>query len=138
MPRATPYLAAAAVGAATYLGIRDELEPPEPLEGYGYDPSKAQLLPQRLPTLERRDLAARYRPYALGRDPGGLDFKQLRTNTVLRWEYRPGSTLFFVWTQQREGSDAYGDFRLGRDRAALFRDRATNIFQVKATYWIGR
>jgi glutamine synthetase len=32
-----------------YLGVRDGLEPPEPLEGYGYDPSKAQLLPQRLP-----------------------------------------------------------------------------------------
>ncbi len=46
---ANPYLAAAAVGAAVYLGVRDGLEPPEPLEGYGYDPSKAQLLPQRLP-----------------------------------------------------------------------------------------
>ena len=45
---ANPYLAAAAVGAATYLGIRDGLEPPDPLEGYGYDPSKAQILPQRL------------------------------------------------------------------------------------------
>jgi glutamine synthetase len=46
---ANPYLAAAAVGAAAYLGVRDELVPPDPLEGYGYDPSKAQLLPQRLP-----------------------------------------------------------------------------------------
>jgi len=46
---ANPYLAAAAVGAAAYLGVRDGLEPPEPLEGYGYDPSRAALLPQRLP-----------------------------------------------------------------------------------------
>ena len=45
---ANPYLAAAAVGAAAYLGVRDGLEPPDPLEGYGYDPAKAQLLPQRL------------------------------------------------------------------------------------------
>jgi glutamine synthetase len=29
--------------------VRDELEPPEPLEGYGYDPRRAELLPQRLP-----------------------------------------------------------------------------------------
>ena len=36
------------VGAAAYLGVRDGLEPPAPLEGYGYDPSKAQMLPQRL------------------------------------------------------------------------------------------
>ncbi len=46
---ANPYLAAAAVGAAAYLGVRDGLEPPEPLEGYGYDTSRAALLPQRLP-----------------------------------------------------------------------------------------
>jgi glutamine synthetase len=46
---ANPYLAAAAVGAAVYLGVRDGLEPPEPLEGYGYDPSKAEVLPKRLP-----------------------------------------------------------------------------------------
>src|SRR4051812_4922193 len=45
---ANPYLAAAAVGAAAYLGVRDRLEPPAPLEGYGYDPSKARILPRRL------------------------------------------------------------------------------------------
>ena len=45
---ANPYLAMAAVGAAVYLGIRDGLEPGAPLKGYGYDPSTAPLLPQRL------------------------------------------------------------------------------------------
>jgi hypothetical protein len=64
--------------------------------------------------------------------------RSLRGTGVLRWEYRPGSTLFFVWTQQREGFDNFGDFRFARDRSALFRDRPTNVFQVKATYWIGR
>jgi hypothetical protein len=64
--------------------------------------------------------------------------RSLRGTGVLRWEYRPGSTLFFVWTQQREGFDTFGDFRFNRDRSALFRDRPTNVFQVKATYWIGR
>src|SRR3954452_18686462 len=46
---ATPYLAGAGVGAAGYLGVRDGLEPREPLEGYGYDASRAEMLPQRLP-----------------------------------------------------------------------------------------
>src|SRR3954449_8992753 len=46
---ANPYLAAAAVGAAAYLGVRDGLEPPGPLEGYGCGPAQAALLPQRLP-----------------------------------------------------------------------------------------
>jgi glutamine synthetase len=46
---ANPYLAMAAVSAAVYLGVRDKLVPPAPLEGYGYDPSNAPMLPQSLP-----------------------------------------------------------------------------------------
>ena len=46
---ANPYLAIAGTLAAVYLGIRDALEPPAALEGYGYDPARAELLPQRLP-----------------------------------------------------------------------------------------
>jgi hypothetical protein len=57
---------------------------------------------------------------------------------LLRWEYRPGSTLYFVWTQERSGFDQFGDFNFSRDRSALFRDRPTNIFQIKGAYWIGR
>jgi len=46
---ANPYLAMAAVSAAVYLGVRDKLVPPAPLEGYGYDPQSAPMLPQSLP-----------------------------------------------------------------------------------------
>lgn len=46
---ANPYVDIAGLLAAAYLGIRDRLEPPAPLDGYGYDPSRASLLPQRLP-----------------------------------------------------------------------------------------
>ena len=46
---ANPYLMIAAVGAAIYLGIRDKVEPQAPLEGYGYDPESAPMLPQSLP-----------------------------------------------------------------------------------------
>jgi glutamine synthetase len=45
---ANPYLAIGGLLAAAYLGIRDKLEPPAPLEGYGYDPSKAAKLPSDL------------------------------------------------------------------------------------------
>jgi glutamine synthetase len=45
---ANPYLAIAGLLGAAYLGIRDGLVPPPPLDGYGYDPSKAPLLPQDL------------------------------------------------------------------------------------------
>jgi hypothetical protein len=67
-----------------------------------------------------------------------FNFRSLRGTGVLRWEYRPGSTLFFVWTQERSGFDQFGDFNFSRDRSALFRDRPTNVFQIKGTYWIGR
>jgi len=46
---ANPYLALAAVGAAIYLGVTDKIEPGDKLEGYGYDPARAQILPMRLP-----------------------------------------------------------------------------------------
>lgn len=45
---ANPYLAIASLLAAAYLGIRDGLLPPAKLEGYGYDTTKADLLPDGL------------------------------------------------------------------------------------------
>jgi hypothetical protein len=67
-----------------------------------------------------------------------FNFRSLRGNAVVRWEYRPGSTLFFVWQQQRSGAQAYGDFELSRDANAIFRQRPDNVFVIKASYWIGR
>ena len=59
-------------------------------------------------------------------------------NAVLRWEYRPGSTVFVVWQQERSDFEGRGDFSAGRDIGAIFRTVPTNVFLVKATYWIGR
>ncbi|HEU4558215.1 MAG TPA: DUF5916 domain-containing protein [Longimicrobium sp.] len=75
---------------------------------------------------------------ALTFDNPDFNFRSLRGNAVLRWEYRPGSTLFLVWQQQRAGSEIYGDFDFGRDANAIFRQRPDNVFVVKASYWIGR
>ncbi|MBW3570792.1 MAG: carbohydrate binding family 9 domain-containing protein [Gemmatimonadetes bacterium] len=67
-----------------------------------------------------------------------LNVRSLRGNAVLRWEYRPGSTLFLVWQQQRAGGEPFGDFDFGRDSRAIFQQRPDNIFVIKASYWIGR
>jgi hypothetical protein len=64
--------------------------------------------------------------------------RSLRGSAVLRWEYRPGSTVYFVWTQQRTGFDDAGSFDFGNAAGAIFRDKTTNLFQVKVNYWIGR
>jgi glutamine synthetase len=47
---ANPYLAIAGLLAAAHLGIRDNLDPREPLEGYGYDPARSPKLPGDLGT----------------------------------------------------------------------------------------
>ena len=66
-----------------------------------------------------------------------FNFRSLRGNAVLRWEYRPGSTLFLVWTQDRNDTDPFGDLQFGRDRRALFSADPTNIFLIKMNYWLG-
>ncbi len=65
-----------------------------------------------------------------------FNFKSLRGNAILRWEYRPGSTLYFVWTQQRTDFADPGKFRFGRDVRQLLTADADNVFLVKLTYWL--
>jgi hypothetical protein len=63
--------------------------------------------------------------------------RSLRGNAVLRWEYRPGSTLYAVWQQSRSQSRNHADFHLGRDAAGLLDAPAENVLILKATYWLG-
>jgi hypothetical protein len=67
-----------------------------------------------------------------------FNVRALRGNAVVRWDYRPGSSLYFVWQQQRSGFESIGDFDGRRDVGAIFRTVPTNVFLVKATYWIGK
>lgn len=71
------------------------------------------------------------------REPN-FNVRSLRGNAVLRWDYRPGSSVYLVWQQQRSGFERIGDFATGRDVGAIFRTVPTNVFLVKATYWIGK
>jgi len=65
-----------------------------------------------------------------------FNFKQFRSNAVLRWECRPGSTLFLVWSQGRNHFTQNGDFDLTGDLGTLFDQPADNIFLVKFSYWL--
>ena len=66
-----------------------------------------------------------------------FNFRSLRGNAVVRWEFRPGSTLFFVWTQSRSGAAVESDLDVSRDLRGLFDVRPTNVFLVKMSYWVG-
>ena len=83
------------------------------------------------------DLRPGSRPFSF--DNPDFNSRSLNGDAVLRWEYRPGSTIYLVWTQNRyDGASYVGDFDLTRDRTALFRAHPDNIFAVKASYWLGR
>ncbi len=62
--------------------------------------------------------------------------KSFRTTNVLRWEYKPGSTLFVVWQQARENDVVPGGFRFGRDMHDIFGVAPKNVFLVKLAYWL--
>ena len=67
---------------------------------------------------------------------GNPDFnlKSLRGTVVLRWEYLPGSLLYFVWTQNRADYANPGDLRLQRDLGDLLTAPGDNIFLLKISY----
>lgn len=87
--------------------------------------------------------------YAVDPDAGGPapsftfsnpDFSSLslRGNLVLRWEYRPASTIFLVWTHNQSGSGTAGDFQFGRDFSSMLKAPSTDVFLVKVSYRLGR
>jgi hypothetical protein len=65
---------------------------------------------------------------------------ELITNSVVRWEYRPGSTLFVVWQHGRQGpapTDRF-DQSWTRDFRELLDVHPDNTFLVKVAYWLSR
>lgn len=71
----------------------------------------------------------------LSEDAGGFRFREWRSNVVLRWEYRPASTLFLVWQHGRSAYDDDSDFSVGRDLQQLFGLPPDNTFLLKVSYW---
>ena len=67
-----------------------------------------------------------------------FNFKSLRGTAVLRWEYRQGSTLYFVWTQTRDDYENDGTFDFAPSFDRLINAKADNIFVVKLTWWLSR
>ena len=69
-------------------------------------------------------------------DPGGFRFRSFNSNAVLRWEYRPGSALFLVWTHGRQEFDPRArEFNFERETRDLFSLHPNNTFLIKASYW---
>ena len=79
----------------------------------------------------------RFQPFAAA--AGYENFKAFNSNLVLRWEYRPGSTLFVVWSQGRiDPNDVDVTRPMSSDFKRLFDQHPENTFLVKVSYWLSR
>jgi len=66
-----------------------------------------------------------------------FNVRSMRLNAVFRWEFRPGSSMFVAWTQQRREVAPWGEFDFGDDVSALFTAPADDVVMVKVSYWFG-
>jgi hypothetical protein len=82
------------------------------------------------------DLAGPASAFTFG-DPD-FNFKSLRVNAVFRWELKPGSAFYAVWTRQQQDFTHPGEFAFRRDTRALLSAPGDDVFLVKITYWLGR
>ena len=82
----------------------------------------------------------RYTAYgdtAVTNNPGGFNFKEFQSNLVFRWEYKPGSTLFVVWNEGKQGSvPLEGNTDFSGDVRDLMKLHPANTVIVKMAYWL--
>jgi len=62
-------------------------------------------------------------------------FSQFRSNLVFRWEYRPGSQLYFVWANEQTFNENGKSTSVGDAMSHLGDVYPNNIFQIKLSYW---
>ena len=67
-----------------------------------------------------------------------FNVRSFRSNVVLRWEWRPGSTLYVVWQQNRTANSTTGEHVGAGDLLGSFSAPGDNIFAVKTTLWMSR
>jgi len=65
-----------------------------------------------------------------------FSYTSFRSNVVLRWEYRPGSTIFLVWQQGRSASTSNGQYQAGDAARSMFANQPENVFLIKMNYWL--
>jgi hypothetical protein len=88
---------------------------------------------------------AKYRYYLGGNrysDPisgpnSDYNYSEMNSTLLIRWEYRPGSTIYLVWTRSRpEFDQTANNLDISRDVERMFSGNAENLFLIKASYWM--
>lgn len=70
-------------------------------------------------------------------DNPDFNIKEFLSNLVFRWEYRPGSFIYLVWSQNRSGNDSYGRFRLKDDFSDMWDIYPNDVLMLKVSYRLG-
>ncbi len=65
-----------------------------------------------------------------------FNFRDFNSNLVVRWEFRPGSTAYVVWSQARSSFAPGGDFQLRSDVDGLFGEHPHDVFLLKVSKWM--
>jgi hypothetical protein len=65
-----------------------------------------------------------------------FNVRSFRSNAVMRWEWRPGSTLFLVWQQDRYAEETGGRPVGPRDLGETLGTAGNNYLALKLTYWL--
>ena len=65
-----------------------------------------------------------------------FNVRSFRSNAVMRWEWRPGSTLYLVWQQDRSSSLHSGDYVGPGALGDAFGAPGNNFLAMKVTYWM--
>ena len=64
-----------------------------------------------------------------------FDFNEFRSNFVLRWEYKTGSTFYFVWTNTSSSYDDTYNPSITKSFSNFSDAKAQNAFMIKFSYW---
>ncbi|MBF8300614.1 MAG: hypothetical protein HW394_984, partial [Acidobacteria bacterium] len=65
-----------------------------------------------------------------------FNVESFRSNLVLRWEWRPGSTLYVVWQQDRSLEEMVPTRVSPADMFSSLGRRGDNFFAIKASFWL--
>lgn len=65
-----------------------------------------------------------------------FNFRQFRSNLIVRWEYLSGSTLYLVWSQGRTDLAEDGTFSFRNDMRDLFHVYPHDVILLKMNFWL--
>jgi hypothetical protein len=64
-----------------------------------------------------------------------FNFQEFRSNFVARWEYKTGSTVYFVWTNNRTRYESSYEASILDSFSGISQVAAQNAFMIKISYW---